>query len=73
MGIMLFEPDPGKTSYGPVQPHPTCLVSAFSTGYPICLVQVVMTAATGLPLAFSKLSHRSSAGVGVVSVPANTA
>lgn len=37
-----------------------CKLLAFTTGYPICLVQVVITSRTGFPLAFPRDSHRSS-------------
>ena len=42
----------------------TCFPSTERTGYPICLVHVLITVATGFLLASSRCAQRSSVGVG---------
>ena len=41
----------------------TCFPSTERTGYPICLVHVLITVATGFLLASSRCAQRSSVGV----------
>ena len=52
----MLTPRPAKAS----PKRNTCFSAIVSRGNPICLVHVLITAPTGLPLDISRASHRSS-------------